>query len=258
MPKSLETHLLRRGYSAYPRLVVAHSRLADRLTDEFGVDPTQIYVVPLPVVRGSFGDSVAEPSSRRPLENRRVTTFLFFGTLRSNKGVHDYLHAIKSLPNDDMRFVFAGRGDPDLEDEIRTAAFRDPRIEADIGYITAECRAQLYSEADVVVLPYRELPAQSGVLHDAYAAGRPVVATDVGALGSSVRSDGTGWVVEVGNHRRLVEALSEAHADVATRIRYASRAEKAGDERTPERIAELLMDLYQLATQSLAGTGRRQ
>lgn len=132
-PRRLETRLVRRGCSAFPRQVVALSRLADRLTGEFDLDPSRRHVVPLPVVRATAGDDGVQPSNRQPQEVGRVTAHLFFGTLRRNRDVHDYLRAIESLPNDDMRVAVAGPDDQDLEGRVRTAALRDNRVEAESG-----------------------------------------------------------------------------------------------------------------------------
>jgi len=80
-----------------------------------------------------------------------------------------------------------------------------------------------YSAADVVALPYeRTFQAQSGVLFDAYAYGVPVVATDVGAIGETVRGDGTGIVVASGEPMEFARALSELLAN--RRLRRAATA----------------------------------
>lgn len=66
---------------------------------------------------------------------------------------------------------------------------------------------QLFREAWGVVLPYETFSSQSGGLHDASGHGRPVVVTDVGALGATVRHDGTGAVVTVDDAEALAAAL---------------------------------------------------
>ena len=98
----------------------------------------------------------------------------------------------------------------------------------EVGYISSERRAQLYLRADVVVMPYDELPAQSGVLQDAYASGRPSIVTDVGALGPSVREDRTGWVVRAGSPEELAQTIRRAAE------RRQERHER-GEKRAPHR-----------------------
>ena len=72
----------------------------------------------------------------------------------------------------------------------------------EVGYATAERKGELYASADLVVLPYTTFASQSAVLQDAYAHRVPLVVSDVGALGETVRGDHTGWVVAPGECRR--------------------------------------------------------
>ena len=60
-------------------------------------------------------------------------------------------------------------------------------------------------DAALVVLPYRRTDA-SGVLATAIGHGRPVVVTDVGSLGETVRDFGLGEVVPPGDEHALAEA----------------------------------------------------
>lgn len=240
-PKTVETRLLGRGYRAFDRLIVAHDHLAARLVDEFEVDWQRIDIVPLPVESAAFrsGSGTADET---------VTTFLFFGTFRRNKGIEHYLRTIDALDDDaSMRFVFAGRGDAHLEQQVLESAIRDHRVTAEIGYVSAERRAELYSSADVVVMPYTDLPAQSGVLRDAYASGRPVIASDVGALGATIGADGTGWVVDPGRPHSLEQTLRTAAATPAERHTKAARARQIAATRTPDHIAEQFIEVYEKA-----------
>jgi glycosyltransferase involved in cell wall biosynthesis len=63
-------------------------------------------------------------------------------------------------------------------------------------------------EAALVVLPYREIES-SGVLATALGHGRPVVVTDVGSLGDTVREFAAGAVVPPGDAETLAEACSQ-------------------------------------------------
>jgi glycosyltransferase involved in cell wall biosynthesis len=185
-----------------------------------------------------------------------VTTFLFFGTFRQNKGIERYLTAIDALRDDaSLRFVFAGRGDDDLEQLVADCERRDHRVSAEIGYISAVRRAELYSSSDVVVMPYTDLPAQSGVLRDAYASGRPVIATDVGALGPAIKADGTGWVVDLDSPDSLEHTLRSVAVQPAERHNRATNAQRIASTRTPSHIAEQIVGVYQKAL-SASGPNR--
>lgn len=238
LPDLAESWLLRRAYSAVDHLIVAHQRLADWLVDDFSIEPAKISVVPLPVLPDEF--IFGTPSS---IDG--TTTFLFFGTLRRNKGIRIYLDAIADLrAEDNLRFVFAGRGDSESEAAILEASRADPRIVAEIGYVEKARKAQLYAEADVVVLPYLELPAQSGVLKDACAAGRPVLGTDVGALGPAIREEGVGWVIPSADVVALQNALRQIADAGHERQRRGQVARDLCASRVPDRITDQLLAVY--------------
>jgi glycosyltransferase involved in cell wall biosynthesis len=241
-PRPIETELLRTGYNACDLLLVAHEDLKAKLVREFRIPGHRVRIVPLPVLSECF-DGTSDRGARRG--GTASGSVLFFGTLRANKGIPVLLDAIAALPaSAALRFVFAGRGDADLEDRIREAARSDERITAEIGYVTDDRRRALYAEADVVVLPYTEFDAQSGVLQDAYAAGTPVIASDIGALGATVRADGTGWVVPAGDAAALGQTIVSSLESESERSARAQRARAIADERSPSAIADALHSIY--------------
>jgi glycosyltransferase involved in cell wall biosynthesis len=216
IPERIERALLSLLYERAGQLVVYHERLRAQLRDLFGIPPERVSVVPHPVA------AVDPPPDRALL--RGQPTVLFFGTFRRNKGVPILLEAIRQLDGmDDVRFVLAGRGNSELERMVGEASLSDHRIEADIRYIEHHERDQLYRRADVVVLPYTHFASQSGVLADAYAYHVPVVVTDVGAVGETVREDATGWVVPPNDAGALAVTLRTALAD-APGLRAAEHA----------------------------------
>jgi glycosyltransferase involved in cell wall biosynthesis len=140
--------------------------------------------------------------------------------------------------------VIAGAGAADVELAVRRAAEANPRITAELGFVSEERKHELYRACDLVVLPYTEFASQSGVLHDAYAHHRPVVVTDVGALGASVRDDGSGWVVPPSDAGALAGAIDAARADGRAWGQAATHAANVAADRTPEATAIRLRQVY--------------
>lgn len=242
VPRALERALLARQYRAAGTIVVHHERVRDRLLSEFDVDPGRVELVHHWVI----------PSEPRPrVRPGDPATVLFFGTLRRNKGVAVLLDAISRLRDlPDVRFVVCGGGAPEIEESVRAAATADPRVTAEIGYASAGRKHELYESADLVVLPYTEFASQSGVLHDAYSRHAPVLVTEVGALGETVREDGTGWVVPPGDAGALSDAIVAALADPVA-LQAASRA--AADvaaARHPRVIGAAFREVYARAIEA--------
>jgi glycosyltransferase involved in cell wall biosynthesis len=241
VPAAVEHALLAREYRHGGTLLVHHASVGRRLTDEFDVDPGRIVVVPL---------QIPPPEIRRPehppARREGTKTVLFFGAFRRNKGIDVLLEAIRRLRGEsDARFVFAGRGFPDVEQQVAEAAARDPRIDAEIGYATAARKSELHATADLMVLPYTSFASQSAVLQDAYAHRLPVVVSDVGALGETIREDRTGWVVEPGDPERLAATILAALRDEDALARAAAAANVIALDRTPVRIGRRWREVYE-------------
>jgi glycosyltransferase involved in cell wall biosynthesis len=83
----------------------------------------------------------------------------------------------------------------------------------------------IFSRADVVVLPYREID-QSGVAFTALAFGRPLLVSDAGGL-RDIAEHGGARVVPVGDPSVLHVALLDLLGDEAARKAMADAAEAA-------------------------------
>lgn len=239
-PAVVERWLHRTGYRTFDHLFVAHGHLRDMLITDFDVASEQISVVPLPVV------PVPQPNQCRDPDRPE---FLFFGTLRHNKGIPVLLDAISHIAEPDIRFRFAGRGSADLESLVASAARHDDRIIAELGFVTDERKAELLRTAWAVVLPYTTFDAQSGVLQDAYAYGLPVIATTVGALGSAIVEEATGWTVEPGDAEQLADCITTVASADHDRAAASARINDIAVQRTPELIATALREDYDLVEQ---------
>lgn len=200
-PTAIQRFLWRRVYSADIDWIVAHDSLVPRLANGYDVPLERIHVVPLAV------SAVQRPSEQR----RRIgpLSVLFIGTFRHNKGLKVLIDAIAQLPAERFEFTFAGAGEKDLERAVAEAAATYPNTHAEISGYSDERKWELLNNCDVVVLPYTSFESQSGVLMDAYSVRKPVVATDVGALGEAVRRDRTGLVVPPNDAGQIAMALME-------------------------------------------------
>jgi glycosyltransferase involved in cell wall biosynthesis len=223
VPAPVEHRLLREQYRHAGTILVHHETIRQPLLTEFGLDPDHVVVIPPPIY---VGPPLPRAEKARP-------TVLFFGTFRRNKGVDVLLEAVQQLQGEvDASFHFAGHGVPEVEDDVRRAAAGDDRVTAEIEYVTEARKREMHTNADLVVLPYTSFSSQSGVLQDAYAHSLPVVVSDVGALGETVRHDGTGWVVAPGDATGLAETIASALRDEAGRRAAGAAAGRVAQERT--------------------------
>ena len=230
-----EHRMLAHLYQRPDALLVHHARLADDLHLNFGIPFNKIFVVPHQVFPT---DSAAE--STRPDGPPRM---LFFGALRPNKGLEVLDQAMAMLGDRDLHLTIAGRGDDPVEALARDMAMRDSRVTAEIGFASLNRKRELFREASLVVLPYTEFSSQSGVLHDAYGHGRPVVVSDVGALGRTVRDDGTGMVVAPRDAAGLASAIMKI-LEPGRWAAAATASRQVASDRSHLAVGTLLREVY--------------
>ncbi|GAB6119264.1 glycosyltransferase [Dysgonomonas termitidis] len=120
---------------------------------------------------------------------------LFFGLIRDYKGLDILIEAMGVLDGS-YQLIIAGEsyGSFDKYAELINQSPLKDNIVVFEQYIPDDMVSTLFSAADVLVLPYKSA-TQSGVVALAYQMELPMVATDVGALGTTVKDSNTGLVV---------------------------------------------------------------
>ena len=192
-----------------------------RLCSSYDVDPSKVSVIP-------HGAAVSPAGGPGP--DRRRPMLLTWGLLGPGKGIEWAIDALALVRDVTPRpfYRIAGDTHPKVA-ELEGEAYRDmlarraldrgvsDSVEFDAGYRGLDALAVMIARSSVVVLPY-DSPDQvtSGVLVDAIAAGRPVVAT---AFPHAVEllASGAGIVVA----RREPHALAAALRTVLTQPRLA-------------------------------------
>ena len=123
---------------------------------------------------------------------------MFFGKVRSYKGVDTLLEAFAALPPDlDAHLTVAGEcGDISLAAELTELASRSSdRVTLRLQWFPEEEASRLLQSADVMILPYREITT-SGSAMLALGHGLPLVVPDLPGLAelpddAVIRYDGT-------------------------------------------------------------------
>lgn len=249
LPKALQdswTKVARRQCDA---LLVHSESLRDDLSNSLGKGHPPIFVTPHGV-----WNSTADPlPDEERIQKRRL---LFFGVIRPNKGLHVLLRAMKRLP--DCTLVVAGASDDArYQKQVRVLIDQLPtgRVEYIDRFVGDDEIPGLFLNSSVVVLPYTSFAAQSGVLHDALAYRLPVVATDVGALGESVRRWGIGRVVPPDNDGALAEGI-RALLDPQLNQEASEASAKVREEFSWTRTAETTIAAYRSVWEKTETGGR--
>lgn len=194
--------------------VVTMSKSArDQLVANYFIDPRKIYPIP------HGARPVANPEYKEIGDSPLILTWGLIGPGKGIEWAIEAMHKIRNL-NCSPRYVVAGRTHPKVL-ERNGESYRkglQNRIN-DLGlsksillqgeYMSAETLDDLISKAALVLLPYDSTDqATSGVLIEAIAAWRPVVATRF-PHASELLSTGAGIVVSHQNPAELADAIRQ-------------------------------------------------
>jgi glycosyltransferase involved in cell wall biosynthesis len=234
IPKGVYHKWCRDGWKRCDALFVHTDGLARTLSNFLGEPHPPIFVTP-PGISENLADPVKSETSIGAGDPRNL---LFFGVIRPTKGLHVLLRALHELP--EFRLTIVG--------DFKEASYKR-RIMAEIERLSKEQVnlidrfvdddeiPGIFSKSGMLVLPYTFFFAQSGVLRLAVKYGLPVVASDVGGPGESVRSWGTGICVAPGDPKSLAAGIRQmiepglykrarnAVESIRSRLRWKSTAE---------------------------------
>ena len=242
-PTSHQRSVLEAVAALADQVVVMSEAAAQRLCRDFDVDRRKVKTVP-------HGATI--PTNTTVMRGGRPT-LLTWGLLGPGKGIERVIEAMGSL-NDvpgRPRYLVAGRTHPKVL-AADGEAYRDARTEQarrsgvadsvcfDAGYRSVSTLTALVQSAAVVVLPYDSTDqVTSGVLVDAIASGRPVVAT---AFPHAVELLNSGAGIVVGHDDP--DALASALRRILTQPRLAGAMAAEARRLAPEMAWPVVAGAY--------------
>lgn len=178
------------------------------------------------------------------------TVALCVGMLRPDKGQNHLLRALAEMKRDGVALTCLLAGEATAESAPYEAELRDMATAEGVDVRFLGYRddvADLMHTADLVVIPSLT-EAQPRVAVQAFATGRPVVASAVGGVPEIVVDGETGWLVPPADPEALARALTRAVRDTAAAANIAARAAELAqrDMRFDQRMAQTLEN-YRLA-----------
>jgi len=200
------------------QIVADASVIKRQLVEKHGIDPAKIEVIGSAVDLEKFKPPRDRTKFRREIGLADETPLIGnVGMIRPDKG---QLELVKSAPlvlekRPDARFVIVGQGTGILKrginvrNAIDRAGFADKIIMAGYRWDTPN----VYAACDIIVIASLRTEASPIVLREAFASGRPVIATKVGDIPEIVRHRENGLLIEPGNTQALASAILEFISD---------------------------------------------
>lgn len=236
---------MRRWWRRAAAVVAVSQRTAESARRHWGLPETLVHTIYNGLDTGSLSQlpPIAEARGRLGIANDRFVIG-FFGRLCGDKGIDTLVEVAELLASSDSQYELLVVGDgpqrPWLERElnrrgltelVRLAGFQEdtrPWMAAvDLGLLTSRTEGLPMACAELL------------------AAGRPVVATDVGGTSEVVRHEETGLLAPAGDAAALAAAIRRLREDSALRSRMGEAGRKRVREQfDPEANLRRLRDLY--------------
>lgn len=181
--------------------------------------------------RDRFG-SLAEGSIRRG-------RLLYFGLIRPYKGVDVLIEQFERMDDPALELRIVGRPSLGMGELVTAAVAADPRVSAVLEFVSDEDLVAEVKQAELVVLPYREMH-NSGVALVALSLARPLLVPRTPSNEALATEVGPGWV-----HQFDAPLTAETISTVLESLRSEARsAEPRLENRDWDTIGEAQYQAY--------------
>jgi glycosyltransferase involved in cell wall biosynthesis len=200
------------------QIVADASVIKRQLVEKHGIDPAKIEVIGSAVDLKKFEPPRDRTKFRHEIGLSDETPLIGnVGMIRPDKGQLELVKSARLVFQErpDARFVIVGQGTGILKrginvrNAIDRAGFADKIIMAGYRWDTPN----VYAACDIIVIASLRTEASPIVLREAFASGRPVIATKVGDIPEIVRHRENGLLIEPANTQALASAILEFISD---------------------------------------------
>ena len=248
-PSPQQREIVEELASAAERVIVQSAAARSRLLETYDVALSRVHVIPHGASFNVSAQHAGNGSARRPV-------VLTWGLLGPGKGIEFGIEAVSRLRDLDPppRYVVHGHTHPrvvendgeayreSLLEQVRVLGI-GALVEFDAEYVDTESVLAWIRESDVVLLPYRSRDqVVSGVLVEAIASGKPVVATRFPHAVEMLRG-GSGILVPHDDPAAIASALRMLLSDPELAARAAAVARAQAPTLAWEQVGRVYREL---------------
>jgi glycosyltransferase involved in cell wall biosynthesis len=167
----------------------------------------------------------------------------YIGRLSSEKGLMTLLRAFEQLKG--VKLKIAGTGP--MEEELRAYVRNKPDLDVElVGFVDGDQKWEFMRKCRFLVVPSEWYETFGMVIVEAYAAGKPVVASNLGGLGSLVDDGVTGVLFKPGDPSDLAHQIDALWRDPESAERMGVLARRVVEERfSPAAVYRQLIGIAQ-------------
>ncbi len=168
--------------------------------------------------------------------------FIFSGRLDEIKGVKTLLSVSKGIQKK-IKILIAG--ERNLKNNLITEiVYDDSKIEF-LGFVDHRKLFEKIKKSIAVIVPSLGYETFSLSIIEAFACGKPVIASNHGAMAELIEDGKTGLLFEPGNEIDLAEKINWAYSHKKEMMEMGKNARKEYEEKyTAEKNYQLLMNIY--------------
>ena len=173
-----------------------------------GANPSRIEILPHGVAIGK--KFLVDFASTRPVR------FGYVGRINDHKGLHLAIKALSGMQQNSCELHIFGNVQNETEKSYLSECLQRYTGKANIvqhGYIPPGKIIEAYRLIDVLVVPSIVPEAFGLVVAEAFAAGRPVIVSNSGALHELIRDEINGFIVERNDAKALAKAMQRFTVD---------------------------------------------
>ena len=220
---------------------ITPSQFAAQKLIEIGIPEDRLYVKPN-VTPDPLSDQTIPPFPKQP-------TFLFIGRLSPEKGVMILLEAWEKLakPQWELKIVGDGEQREALEQFVQEKALNNVQF---LGYQPKAEVIKNIKQATAIVVPSQWYETFGRVVIEAFACGRPVLASNLGALAELVQDNETGFLISHYTLESWVESLEWSGNHPLEIEKMGEKARQIYQQNyTPDVNYQQMMRIYQMILQ---------
>lgn len=192
------------------------------------------------VVFGANPSSIR--SAVRPFEKSGPLCLGFLGRLKKGKGIEVLLEVVKKLPGNEYQLWIAGKG-TETEERSLKGRYKAENINF-LGFVEP---VMLFNRIDILVVPSLWNEPLGRVVHEAYAHGVPVVASNMGGSPEMIEHGKTGFVFDSDRPEELSALLVKIKENPDMLVGMRKAGIKKSQEFLPERLLSRYLRISQAA-----------
>ncbi|OGL64784.1 hypothetical protein A2753_00050 [Candidatus Uhrbacteria bacterium RIFCSPHIGHO2_01_FULL_47_11] len=208
---------------------LAPSRFMAHTIQEWGFHPRRIEVIP----------NFVEPKTPQPFPAQ--PSVLFAGRISSEKGIEVLFKVIALLP--DVRFTIAGTGP--MVNEVKQFAETHKNLTL-LGHVAPEKMGSIFDQCSLLIVPSLAPEVFPMIILEAFAHGRPVIASRTGGIPELVTPGETGEMIEAGDAEAFTKTITTLLSNQSNLERMGNRALILVQKKySPEMHYQQIIKIYQ-------------